>query len=179
MSCFRFGPWRPKIKYWASWWRRPGRVELLLLLTGPSVLLALRKGEDAADIPSKKGRCFSSKKKSKKDAADTIREDRGGPITTAKLADTSTCKPCTHTHKPCTTPVATTGCAGSWLGLEHGRIAWMPRQQPAAFEVPAPNKEVGDHTSMRYQPTHYIVKIQRMPPLNSYEWSLITHTYIL
>lgn len=25
MSCFRFGPWRPKIKYWASWWR-PGRV---------------------------------------------------------------------------------------------------------------------------------------------------------
>lgn len=35
----------------------------------------------------------------KKDA-DTIREDRGGPITTGELADTSTCKPCTQSHTP-------------------------------------------------------------------------------
>lgn len=48
MPCFHFGPCRPKMKSWASWWR-PGRVELLLLLTGPSVLLGLRRGKDAAD----------------------------------------------------------------------------------------------------------------------------------
>ena len=110
MSCFRFGPWIPKIKNWAGWWS-PGRVELLLL-TSPSVLLGLRWGEDAAGI-------FSSKK----DAADTIREDQGGPITTAELADTSTCKPCAHNH---TIPVAT-GCAGSWLGLEHGCLVSSQR----------------------------------------------------